>query len=256
MQKYNLGFIDDQAIFNCVEQYILKYLHIINEKKDLDGLNENVIDPIKLTFDSKVLHKNNKILIEYELNRQIDKSINNYITIFHKNIINSIIIYKNLDYSTSIDWFDFLDTSNQSYFKIRNKHNTHNNDGAKSVFTKMEEKIKERNDSICYLVEVISEKSRNEIWEIEKKKKISNPNIRIISIDNFYHRLTNDQNSFINLCKTLPIIIDDVIKDKNSIINRDSIIDAIQRELSVYDSDLISSLYKLSFSSYSGIEHL
>jgi len=53
----------------------LKYRFDIN----LSAFNDNLIDPIKLTFDSKVYNKTIESIIEEEIMRQIDKSNTNQI---------------------------------------------------------------------------------------------------------------------------------------------------------------------------------
>ena len=50
MRNYNLGFITNQAIYKHVEETVLKYRFNV----DLVEFNKNLVDPIKLTFDSKV----------------------------------------------------------------------------------------------------------------------------------------------------------------------------------------------------------
>ncbi|WP_373862492.1 MULTISPECIES: Eco47II family restriction endonuclease [unclassified Gammaproteobacteria] len=49
MPQYNLGFIDDESIFNHVLETVKKYRFSVNLKE----FNKNLIDPIKLTFDAK-----------------------------------------------------------------------------------------------------------------------------------------------------------------------------------------------------------
>jgi hypothetical protein len=50
MREYNLSFIDDRDLFKHVKETIEKYRFSINLKE----FNKNLVDPIKLTFDSKV----------------------------------------------------------------------------------------------------------------------------------------------------------------------------------------------------------
>ena len=50
MKNYNLGFISNEAIFKHVKDTVSQYRKSINLKE----FNENIIDPIKLTFDSKI----------------------------------------------------------------------------------------------------------------------------------------------------------------------------------------------------------
>jgi len=82
MKKYNLSFIEDDELFNHVKETVEKYRF----KIDLKRFNKNLIDPIKLTFDSEIYKKSIAEIIESEIIRQMDKSNTNYIGYFHQNI--------------------------------------------------------------------------------------------------------------------------------------------------------------------------
>ena len=84
MRSYNLGFISDEDIFTHVKETVEKYRF----KIDLKKFNKNLIDPIKLTFDSKIYAKSIEEIIEAEIIRQMDKSNTNHIGYFHQNIVN------------------------------------------------------------------------------------------------------------------------------------------------------------------------
>ncbi|NOE58270.1 Eco47II family restriction endonuclease, partial [Vibrio cholerae] len=80
--KYGLSFISDDDILNHVKETVNKYRFEIN----LKDFNNNLIDPVKLTFDAKVYGKSIEEIIESEAIRQIDKSNTNHIGYFHQNI--------------------------------------------------------------------------------------------------------------------------------------------------------------------------
>lgn len=80
--KYNLGFISDEDIYEHVKSTVEAYRREIT----LDQFNENIIDPIKLTFDAKVYGKSIQQGVEDECFRQIDKSNTNRIGYFHQNL--------------------------------------------------------------------------------------------------------------------------------------------------------------------------
>ena len=82
MNRYNLDFISDEDIYSHVKKTVNLYRFDINLKK----FNDNLIDPIKLTFDAKVYQKSIDFVIENEVLRQIDKSNTNHIGYFHQNI--------------------------------------------------------------------------------------------------------------------------------------------------------------------------
>lgn len=53
MRDYNLNFISNENLYNHVKKTVSKYRF----KVDLAEFNKNLIDPIKLTFDSKIYGK-------------------------------------------------------------------------------------------------------------------------------------------------------------------------------------------------------
>lgn len=73
MHEYNLGFISDKDIYAHVKHTIEAYRREIT----LKDFNESIVDPIKLTFDSKVYGKTIEQSIADECFRQIDKSNGN-----------------------------------------------------------------------------------------------------------------------------------------------------------------------------------
>ena len=86
MRSYNLSFISDKNLFTHVKETVEKYRF----KIDLKKFNKNLIDPIKLTFDSKIYAKSVEEIIESEIIRQMDKSNTNHIGYFHQNIFKYI----------------------------------------------------------------------------------------------------------------------------------------------------------------------
>ncbi|TOF56378.1 Eco47II family restriction endonuclease, partial [Vibrio parahaemolyticus] len=77
-ETYGLGFITDEQLFEHVKDTVQKYRFKIN----LSQFNKNLLDPIKLTFDSRVYGKTIPEIIESESIRQIDKSNTNHIGYF------------------------------------------------------------------------------------------------------------------------------------------------------------------------------
>lgn len=82
MKKYNLGFISDVNILEHTKKTVQSYRFKIN----LADFNRCLIDPIKLTFDSKIYRKSLEEVVESEVIRQLDKSNTNHIGYFHQNI--------------------------------------------------------------------------------------------------------------------------------------------------------------------------
>jgi hypothetical protein len=87
MKKYNLNFISDKDLYHRVKKVINEY----KLEMDLQKFNSNLIDPIKLTFDSKVYKMSNLEIVDVEVARQKDKTVSNSIGYFHQNMFKHII---------------------------------------------------------------------------------------------------------------------------------------------------------------------
>lgn len=243
MRNYNLGFISNEDIYQHVKLTVETYRREIT----LDQFNENIIDPVKLTFDSKIYGKTMKQVIEDECFRQIDKSNTNRIGYFHQNIFN----YVGNGWIVPKEGFDVENNNLHIYAELKNKHNTMNSASSQKTYMKMQAKLLDDDQAVCYLVEVISKKSKDETWTISLDKKVRSHNkIRRMSMDKFYELVFGDPQAFYKLCRALPIIIEDVVRDNRQL----SISNTVFAELTHNHSDLLSALYLLAFSTYEGFE--
>ena len=127
-KSYGLSFITDENLFNHVKETVNKYRFTIN----LSEFNKNIIDPIKLTFDSKIYGKNLEEIIESESIRQIDKSNTNHIGYFHQNI------FKYFDgWVVPLKGFDAICEDKKIFVEMKNKHNTMNSASSQKTYMKM-----------------------------------------------------------------------------------------------------------------------
>lgn len=243
MNTYNLGFITSDDIYNHVKDTISKYRFQMN----LKDFNKNLIDPIKLTFDSKVYGKSIEEIIENEILRQIDKSNTNHIGYFHQNIFK----YMGSDWEVPEEGFDVINEDKHLFVEMKNKHNTMNSASAQKTYIKMQSKILEDDQAICMLVEVIAKNSQDIDWKITlDKKPYKNNRIRRVSIDKFYEIVTGDKDAFRKLCQILPTIIEDIVKDQTERTTENTVFG----ELETIDKDILNSLYLLSFNKYEGFD--
>ena len=98
---WNLNFITRENLKQHIKNTISTY------EKTLDGIdlskfNSNIVDPIKMVFDSKVYRKDFEEVIKDELVRQRDKTNSNAIGYFHQNMFKYIkrcnnIVLKNVN---------------------------------------------------------------------------------------------------------------------------------------------------------------
>jgi len=243
MQKYNLGFISNENLFNHVKETVEKYRF----KIDLKKFNKNLIDPIKLTFDSKVYGKSMEEIIESEIIRQMDKSNTNHIGYFHQNI------FKYIDEAWSVpkQGFDLVNEKEKIYVEIKNKHNTMNSASSQKTYMKMQGMLLDDAKNRCMLVEVIAKKSQNIPWQVSLDGvSRKHEYIRRVSMDKFYELVTGQKDAFKNLCEVLPKVLDDVIATRETSMVENSVFE----ELSEISPNLLQSLYLLSFSKYEGFD--
>ena len=241
---YNLGFISDEDIYNHVKETVLRYSVGI----DLKEFNSNIVDPIKLTFDAKVYRRTLEEVIASECLRQMDKSNNNHIDYFHQNIFR----YAGNGWEVPNEGFDVVNEDRHIYVEIKNKRNTMNSAASQKTYMKMQNKIVRDSHATCMLVEVIATKSQNKTWLVTvDKEQFNNENIRRVSMDKFYEIVFGDTFAFAKLCRTLPVILDDVIKELGNAENGNTVFE----ELSAISPDIMKSLYLLAFKTYEGFDN-
>lgn len=249
-EEYKLNYISQEDFENHVKKTIMQYSQTL-KSINLQKFNKNLVDPIKLLFDKNVFNKTFEEIIRNEIDRQRDKTNNNIIGYFHQNIFKYI---KNCIVPNE-GWDIVFTSKNVTYYiEMKNKHNTMNSSSAAKTFMKMQNHLlnaKDKNTSICALVEVIANKSQNIAWEVtlDKEKQCKNERLRRISIDKFYEIVIGNKNAFRLLCEQLPITISKVINEQKDLkVEKDTVIE----ELKNIDKDTLIALYKLAFSTYEG----
>ena len=243
MKKYNLGFISDKDIYKHVKETVQRYSVTI----DLKEFNKNIVDPIKLTFDAKVYGRTMEDVVASECMRQMDKSNNNHIGYFHQNLFR----YAGGGWTVPKEGFDVVNEEKHIFVEMKNKHNTMNSAAAQKTYMKMQNKIIRDSKATCMLVEVIATHSQNKTWiATVDKEQFNNEHIRRVSIDKFYEIVFDDPMAFAKLCKALPMILDDVIKELGSTTNQNTVFS----ELANISPDIMKSLYLLAFKTYEGFD--
>jgi hypothetical protein len=241
MRDYNLGFISNESIYNHVKETVNKYRFCIC----LAEFSKNLLDPIKLTFDARIYHKNLEFVIESEVLRQIDKSNTNHIGYFHQNIFR----YLGNEWEVPTKGYDIINPKLMYFIEMKNKHNTMNSSSSQKTYMRMQSTLLSNPEATCMLVEVIAKRSQNIMWRVSiDGQPVSNERIRRVSIDKFYELVTGNKVAFKELCEKLPSIIQDVVEESDFAVESNSVL----RELRDIDPNLLKSIYLLSFRKYEG----
>ena len=248
---YDINFITREDLKEHIKNTIATYDQTLNGI-DLKKFNTNIIDPIKMVFDSKVYRKNFEDVIEAELVRQRDRTNVNAIGYFHQNIFKYI---KNC--TVPEKGFDVIFQKSNSeiiYVEMKNKHNTMNSTTSQKTYTRMLNKIANDKNAICFLVEAIAKHSQNIVWKVKvDNENIENDRIRRVSIDKFYEIVSGDKDAFYKLCMLLPEFIEEIINENKEL---QVGVDTVVGELKERNPDLLKALYLLAFKEYNGFEYL
>ncbi len=241
--NWDLNFISKENFYEHVKNTIMNYGETL-KSINLAKFNRNIIDPIKLTFDSKVYNKSLEEIIDDEIFRQRDKTNSNIIGYFHQNIFKYI---SKCEVPATV-WDVVYDS--KIFVEMKNKHNTMNSSSSAKTYMKMQDKLLKDENATCFLVEVIARRSQNIIWEVSiDGNKYKNEKIRRVSIDKFYEIVTGNSEAFSKICKVLPEAIKEIIDEMpNLTIENDTVLD----ELITINKDLVKAIYLLAFSSYEG----
>ena len=179
--KY-VDFISDEHLLNCVANLHKSYLKAKNNVSK-KSFYSNKVDTIKLTFDSKFNNIDEEDLIQSEILRQIDKSINNSIGTFHEQVLGGI---KGFEVG-KLSGFDIKANDNTLFADIKNKHNTMNSSSSEALFQKLARYADDYKKAKCYWVQILAKNSFNEHWKGEiNGKEYSHSRVFKISGDQFY----------------------------------------------------------------------
>lgn len=251
--KY-VNFISDQHLLNCINNLYKAYLRAKNNitKK---SFYSNKVDTIKLTFDSKFNDIREEDLIQLEILRQIDKSINNSIGTFHEQVLGGIEGFE----VGNLSGFDIKANDNTLFADIKNKHNTMNSSSAEALFQKLARYADDYKKAKCYWVQILAKNSFNELWKGEiNGKEYSHSRVYKISGDQFYALLSRQDDSLFQLYKALPNAISDYMKSikNNEIEKENSAMDEISSEIEETKRSILDQITFENYSYYLGFDKL
>ena len=254
MKNKYVDFISDEHFIECVANLHKAYLKAKNNitKKNFYA---NKVDTIKLTFDAKFNEINEESLIQTEILRQIDKSINNSIGTFHEQILGGI---KNFEIG-KLSGFDIKAKNDSLFADIKNKHNTMNSSSAEALFQKLSRYADTYKKSKCYWVQILAKSSFCELWKGEiNGKEYSHSRVYKISGDQFYSLLSGKENALFQLYNRLPIVIKDYLAsiEKSDLAEENSALDELKTKTQTSKRTVLDQITFENYSYYLGFDKL
>jgi hypothetical protein len=254
MKNKYVDFISDKHLLMCIDNLYKAYQNAknnISKKK----FYKNKVDTIKLTFDSKFNDIDEESLIQAEILRQIDKSINNSIGTFHEQILGGV---KGFEIGI-LSGFDIKSSDNTLFADIKNKHNTMNSKSAEALFQTLARYADDNKKAKCYWVQILAKKSFCELWSgIINRKEYSHSRVYKISGDKFYELVTGQSNALASLYKSLSVAIIDYLKNvaREGNTSKSSAIDEIKSKTKKSERSILDQITFENYSYYLGFDKL
>jgi len=203
MKNKYVNFITDDHLLECVGNLHNAYLKAKNNitKKNFYS---NKVDTIKLTFDSKFNDIDEESLIQAEILRQIDKSINNSIDTFHEQILGGIKSFE----VGNLSGFD-IKAKDDSLFAILIFELLPKNI-EEGLFEKFCNHARLNKKASYYFVDFFSNDDYYKKWVlINEEATVSHKRVFKISANKFYQLLTGNEDAISILQNKLQIVVED-----------------------------------------------
>lgn len=254
MKNKYVDYISDEHFLECVANLHKAYL---NAKNNITKKHffKNKVDTIKLTFDSKFNDIDEEKLIQAEVLRQIDKSINNSIGTFHEQILGGINGFE----VGNLSGFDIKAEDDTLFADIKNKHNTMNSSSAEALFQKLARYADDYKKAKCYWVQILAKNSFCELWQGEiNGKEYSHSRVYKISGDQFYALISGKENALFQLYKNLPIAIEDYLNSISidEVVLENSALEEIKKETETTKKSILDQITFENYSYYLGFDKL
>jgi hypothetical protein len=254
MENRYVSYISDDHLLKCIANLYKSYLKaksIVSKK----NFYSNKVDTIKLTFDSNFNNINEESLIQAEILRQIDKSINNSIGTFHEQVLGGIPGYE----VGVLSGFDIKATDDTLFADIKNKHNTMNSSSSEALFQKLARYADSYKKAKCYWVQILAKSSFYELWSGEiNGKEYSHSRVYKISGDQFYALLTGMDDALFQLYKALPNAINDFLRniEQDESTDQNSALEEIKNETKTSKRSILNQITFENYNYYLGFNDL
>jgi hypothetical protein len=159
----------------------------------------------------------------------------------------------------NLSGFDIKAADDTLFADIKNKHNTMNSSSSEALFQKLARYADNYKKANCYWVQILAKGSFEEHWKGEiNGKEYSHSRVFKISGDRFYALLTQDDNAFYQLYKSLPNAINDYMKsiENSGEQKENSALEEITSETELSNRSILDQITFENYSYYLGFDKL
>lgn len=215
-----LSWIDDDSLMDATKHVYTKLKEGL-AKTSLKELQNNIIDPFTLLFETAFRNLSLDDWLQSEIQRQAQKKLSNAIGDFHQKVLGACDGWEDLGNGHE-SGVDIRKTDDTIYAEIKNKFNTISGSKLPSAHQQLINLASKHQNRTVYMVRIIANTSRTSIDEVWNRKGTSNERVRLISGDRFYALVTGEDNALQQLYQKLPAVIGDLLAIENPINPEDS----------------------------------
>ena len=242
-----ISYLDNDYLLDCINTLHKSFIKA-HKDLDLDKFYKSKIDVIKLSFDKEFNNINDEDLINNEIKRQIDKSINNAIGTFHEDILSGVD-----GYSKGEVEIDFKSNDDKLFAEIKNKWNTMNSRASNAVFDTLKKYADSYDDSKCFWVAINTKSSYEEEWIYNDKK---HERVFKISGDLFYEKVTGKKDALFELYSKIPQIVKKYFGNKPILKMKSSALDEINKRRKINSKNIVNQIAKDNYPYFDGFNNL
>ena len=220
---YNINFISKDRLYKLCND-IVETIKKASESKTED-LHRNIIDPFSAVFEASYAKISLQEWIEKEKIRQIQKTLQNEIGIFHQKVLGSIGSWKVLENGKVVD---LINEKEKCIAEIKNKFNTTKGNHKVQIYDDFKSLLDSKyKNYTAYYVPILTRKRFNKPFTpSDNRTKTCRPeskNIREIDGASFYKMVTGDKQGLYKIYTILPSILSEILNQDTSMIIKDSL---------------------------------
>lgn len=184
-------------------------------------LFQNTIDPFSALFDAANQNISLAEWLKQEKSRQVQKTLQNKIGIFHQEILGAMPGWVSLPIGGIID---VKNEEKRIVAEIKNKHNTTNSSSAEALYNHLENVLADTYQNyIAYHVQIIPSLRKSYDKPYIPGKKTLNERIRLIDGKSFYALASGYPDALKLLYMALPKVIGDILEQSTDNVTKDNL---------------------------------
>lgn len=218
-----LPFISNKNLYSSAE-YVLGIAARALEQSE-KNIYKNVLDPFSAVFDAMAGGVSLSDWRKKELSRQIQKTLQNALGVFHQNILGNFKNWENLGVGNIVD---VVNEESKIIAEIKNKHNTTKGNHKTAIYDDLDKLLNSTYKGFTgYYVEVIPKGRKEYDKEFtpsdnkSKSRRPSHEKIRVIDGKSFYTLASGYKNALEQIYLVLPKVIGDILGQNSEIIEKE-----------------------------------